>query len=526
MRIGGLASGIDTDSLIKEIMTAQKMPLDKLTQEKTWTEWQQESYRKANLSLSSLRTSASDMRLQGTFNSYSATSSDSSSLSVETTSASVNGTYKVKVISVAGEAKMHSANGITITNATGNLVPAKSTDTIGVAGKIKISGTTDLVEIKADMTFADVAKKLQDATAGKTPELRASFDNTTSRFFISTKAMGENQNFSLEFLDSAGTGANTALAQKVINNGNETTFSTSTTTANEFMTKATNGAVEFNGIEVNNLTSNKTTINGLTLNLVKAATTTVPAVPPATEPTTEPSTITVTVQSDSTKTFDTIKNFVTKYNEAIAEIEKQLVEKRYPDFQPLSDEQKKDMSDNEIELWEEKAKSGLLRNDPILKSAIQNLRNAFMNPVEGIDKNNINVLSEIGISTGSYSEGGKLFIDEDLLKEKLNSNPDEVMNLFTNKVGDRSVGVGARVYEELNNVIKNLSERAGSPASSVDNSTISKKIKQMNEEITRWQDRLVTIEDRYWRQFTAMEKAMSQMNSQSTWMQQNMLGGM
>ncbi|TWT27809.1 flagellar filament capping protein FliD [Planomicrobium sp. CPCC 101110] len=520
MRIGGLASGIDTDSLVKEIMAAQKLPMDKLTQEKTWTEWQQEAYRKSNLSFSSLRTSASELRLQGTFNSYSATSSDTSSLSVETTSASVNGTYKVKVISVASEAKMHSAQTITTTNTSGTQVPAKSTDLIGVAGKIKVSGTTDLIEIEANMTLADVAKEIQNATAGKVPELRVSFDNTTSRFFISTKAMGENQNFTLEFKDSAGTGENSALAQKIINNGTENTFSTGATAATGFITKAGNGAVEFNGIAVNNLTSNKTTINGLTLNLVK------PKIDTDASDTVDNSIITVTVQSDTTKTFETIKNFVTKYNEAITEIEKQLVEKRYPDFQPLSAEQKKDMSESEVELWEEKARSGLLRNDPILKSAMQDLRRAFMNPVEGIPKENLNLLSEIGISTGSYSEGGKLFIDEDLLKEKLNSNPDEVMNLFTNKVGDRSVGVGALVYEELNDVIKKLSERAGSPASTIDNSTISKKIKQMNQEITRWQDKLVRIEDRYWKQFTAMEKAMSQMNSQSAWMQQNMFGGM
>jgi flagellar hook-associated protein 2 len=118
-------------------------------------------------------------------------------------------------------------------------------------------------------------------------------------------------------------------------------------------------------------------------------------------------------------------------------------------------------------------------------------------------------------------EQGKLFIDEDKLKEALTNKPEEVMELFTKN----DVGIGQRVYKELNDVVKNLSDRAGSPASFVDNSIISKRIAQMNEEISKWQDRLVTIEDRYWKQFTAMEKALSQMNSQSSWMQQNMFGG-
>ncbi|WP_269078948.1 flagellar filament capping protein FliD [Planococcus halocryophilus] len=47
----------------------------------------------------------------------------------------------------------------------------------------------------------------------------------------------------------------------------------------------------------------------------------------------------------------------------------------------------------------------------------------------------------------------------------------------------------------------------------------------MDTEISRWQDRLTSIEDRYWKQFTAMEKALSKMNSQSTWMQQSLFGG-
>ncbi|MGE6487483.1 flagellar filament capping protein FliD [Paenisporosarcina sp. NPDC076898] len=512
MRIGGLASGMDTDQLVSELMKAKKMPLDKLMQNKVWTEWQRDSFREFNLSLSNLRASASDLRFQSTFNAYSATSSNTSSMTATTTANAVNGTYTAKVVSVASPAKMHSAG--TINNSTG--VPANSTDLIGTAGTIKVNingGTTTNVDITADMTYADVAKKLQDITAGTATELRASFDNTTSRFFISTKGMGATQNFSIDFINSDGT-PNANLANQVIGKKNAmdadvTTYSTSTAVAGSFMTAAINGEVEFDGITVNNLTSNKTTINGITLNLLQTGTST------------------ITVQSDTTKSLESIKSFVEKYNETIASVEKKLVEKRYPDFKPLSDEQKKDMSEKEIELWEEKARSGLLRNDPILKNAIQDLRRAFMDPVQGIASGNISLLSQIGINTGSYTEGGKLFINEDKLKEALTNKPDEVMQLFTNKdATGNGLGIGDRVYQKLNEVVKNLSNQAGSPATSVDNSIISKKIKQMSEEISNWQDRLKMTENRYWRQFTAMEKAISQANSQSTWMQQNMFGGM
>lgn len=488
MRVGGLASGMDTDSIIKELMKVQKMPLDKLMQKKTFTEWQQEAFRDTNLALSNLRTSASNLRLQSSFNAYSATSSDSSSVTVSTTANAVSGTYKVEVTSIASSAKIHSAN--TILKGPG--VAAKSTDLIATAGNIRVNGSGDPIAIEAGMTYAEVAKKLQDSTAGQVPELRVSFDDTTSRFFISTKGMGADQNFKLEF-------SNDDLARQV--NGTATNM-----TANN----ATDGSVKFDGIEINGLKTNRTTVNGLILDLTKVG----------------PET-TVTVQSNPEKPLAMIKDFVEKYNETISNIEKQLIEKRYPNFQPLSDAQKKDMTDNEIELWEEKARSGLLRNDPTLKKAMQDLRRAFMDPVEGIAAGNVSMLSQIGINTGAYTEGGKLFIDEAKLTEALNNKPDEVMKLFTNQSADGTgLGVGDRVYRNLNEIVKSLSSQAGSPSSSVDNSTISNRIKQMNDAISKWEDRMKRIEDRYWKQFTAMEKALSQMNSQSMWMQQNMFGGM
>lgn len=492
MRVGGLASGMDTDSIVKDMMKIQKMPLDKLMQQKTFTEWQQEATRDTNLSMTNLRTSASNLRLQSSFNSYSATSPTPNSFTVATTANAMSGSYQVQVTSVASAAKLNSTN--SITNSAGTA--AKSTDQIGVVGRITIGDIS--IDVASTDTFADVAKNLQDKTAASVPALRASFDNTTSRFFIATKGMGADQDFTLEFKNADGTAASTELANKIMNNSGATSATA---------TGAADGEIMFDNIKIEGLKTNQTTVNGVTVILLQAGTE-----------------VTINVQSNPEKPLAMIKDFVDKYNETIENLQKQLVEKRYPDFQPLSDEQKKDMTEKEIELWEDKARSGLLRNDPVLKSAMQDLRRAFMDSVTGLAEGNINHLSQIGINTGNYTEGGKLFIDEKKLSEALTNKPDEVMALFTTRDAAGN-GVGARVYDTLNNIVKNLSEKAGSSSSSVDNSTLSKKIKQMNEEISRWQDRLTRVEDRYWKQFTAMEKALSQMNSQSAWMQQNLFGG-
>lgn len=493
MRIGGLATGMDIDQLVKDLMAAEKMPLDKLTQQKTWIGWQQDSYRDFNLTLSNLRTSANSLRFTSSFNAFSATSSNAASLSVTTTSSAMQGSYSAEVKSVASSAKLHSSLAIQKSDGTG---VAKSTDAIGTAGTITVGGAS--VTLTGNETYKDVALKLQDATAASSPPLRVSFDDTTSRFFVSSKTMGEAQNFSITF-DSA------ALAKQFT--GDATLTTVSTNTGATYASAGTNGSVELDGILIEGLTTNQTTVNGMTLNLLQVG---------------GPSTI--TVSSDPAKPLESIKNFVEQYNKAITELETSLLEKRYPDFQPLTDEQRKAMTENEVELWEEKSRSGLMRNDPILRDAVLQLRKAFMDEVEGIAPGNTTLISQIGISTGHYSEGARLNIDEDKLKKALADKPDEVMALFTNKTG--GLGVGDRVYNELNAAIKSLSSRAGSPGSSIDNSVITKRIKQMDEDISNWQDRLGRVEDRYWRQFTAMEKAMNTMNQQSVWMQSNMFGGM
>lgn len=155
MRIGGLATGMDIDQLVKDLMTAEKIPLDKLTQQKMWTEWQQDSYRDFNLTLSNLRTSANSLRFSSSFNAYSATSSNSASLSVTTTSSAVSGSYQAEVISVASSAKLHSESAIT--KADGSV--AKSSDVIGTAGTITVNGSSGAVAVTLDgtETYKEVA---------------------------------------------------------------------------------------------------------------------------------------------------------------------------------------------------------------------------------------------------------------------------------------------------------------------------------------------------------------------------------
>ena len=130
-----------------------------------------------------------------------------------------------------------------------------------------------------------------------------------------------------------------------------------------------------------------------------------------------------------------IKNFVDKYNEFVDKINGELGEKRYSDYLPLTDEQKEAMTEDQIKKWEEKGKSGLLRNDMILSRTMSSARSGLYEEVAGIS-GIFAQLTEIGITTESYvqgSRGGKLVINEQKLVEAIEKDADSVLELLFKK---------------------------------------------------------------------------------------------
>jgi flagellar hook-associated protein 2 len=236
---------------------------------------------------------------------------------------------------------------------------------------------------------------------------------------------------------------------------------------------------------------------------------------------TEP--VTMSVNNDSTKVFDNIKAFVEKYNELIDKIQKKTSEDYYRDFLPLTDEQRESLSDKQQEQWEEKAKSGLLRRDPILTEVLSNMRIDFYAPVSNVDVNPIyNQLASIGITTSNiYQEGGKLIIDEAKLKKAIQDDPASVEKLFNADGATSSQkGIAQRLYESVNTTMDKLKARAGNAFSTSQQFVIGKELLNIDNQINRFEDRLIKVEDRYWRQFTAMEKAIQRANSQSAYLMQ------
>lgn len=240
--------------------------------------------------------------------------------------------------------------------------------------------------------------------------------------------------------------------------------------------------------------------------------------------------VTFDAKVDEDKIVETIKKMVEEYNEIIELVGKETGTKPNRDYEPLTSAQKAEMSESEIEAWEEKAKEGLLFNDNDLKGLSNSLR--FV--VSTVDQA---ALKKLGITTSSTaSDNGKLSFDESAFRAALKTDPEGIREMFTkertvdeNGVATGVNGIAVNMKSAFDKYAKTLGEpkgilieRAGSiksPASITQNS-LYKQIEQIDERISDLQDLLEMEQDRYIKQFTALESVIAQMNSQSGWLSQ------
>ena len=181
------------------------------------------------------------------------------------------------------------------------------------------------------------------------------------------------------------------------------------------------------------------------------------------------------------------------------------------------------MSDREIELWEEKAKTGLLRGDSALNAIWDDLRSTIYAKPSGSDIGIYN----IGITTSTSTEyGGQLVIDHSKLKEMINSDPEAVRKLFTDSVD----GVATSLNNAINRAARSSSANPGrlvalaGSSKSDTSSSLYKQMKSIDDNLLTLQDRYDSEYQRYWSQFNAMEQYIQQMNQQASWLAQQ-LGG-
>lgn len=235
---------------------------------------------------------------------------------------------------------------------------------------------------------------------------------------------------------------------------------------------------------------------------------------------------TITTTKDTSKAFVTMKSFIEDYNALISDLNTQIKTSRPTDdgtlsgdkYEPLTDEQREEMSDSEIENWEEKAKEGLLYQDDTIQAFLYDVRSA----ITGGGGSAIPALEDIGITiSSSWKDYGKLILDEDKLESALQEDPDAIKDLFT----DSENGIATLVKTAVNDSIATTGDTkgklvllAGASTSYTTENSISKQMEEYKKRIDELQENYEDEQERYWSKFTQLETLISQYNSQSEWL--------
>ena len=373
------------------------------------------------------------------------------------------------------------------------------------SGTFSINGVE--IEYKNTDTVSSLMKKINDSDAG----VKISYNDLNATFKLESKSTGTGFNIELSgdtenifgklgFSIDSGTGSFTGVkqGQNAIVNINGTTVERSSNKMNYngqlIDLNATTGKYQKNEDG-----SYKTDENGELIAEVG----------------TVDQKAEITSERDVDKAYDTLKAFVDDYNSLIEDLNKMIHEDaNYKKYPPLTENQKKEMTENEIKLWEEKSKQGLLRNDKDISSFLQDMRSAMY--TKGDSQY---ILSSIGINSSSqWSDYGKLSIDEDTLKSALKNNASEVTKLFTgdNGLATRLNNICSKTANTSSGSRGALVIRAGvkGKATEKDNE-IYDQLQSIKEKLEKLNAKYESRKERLWKQFNAMEEAISKANSQS-----------
>lgn len=370
---------------------------------------------------------------------------------------------------------------------------------------VNINGST--FTFNQSDTLGEVIEKINnDPTANVT----VNYSQTLDKFRIVSKDTGSQGQ--IKFQDAAGNPSAGNLGNALFGGAGATT-----TPGKDLLM-----SVKLSGGTEQDITrsTNSFTLDGISLNVNGTLNTDTSVTPP-------PASLITFSGSNTDDLYKKISDFVDQYNAIIDKLNTYAATEPSSqattagggtDYEPLSDDQKKTMTDTEIADWNTKAKQGLLFSDPELISLQSSIRTAMEGKVASADSS----LASIGISTKpfDYTSGGKLVINETKLKHELSTEPDKVEQLFTN-----TDGISSKLRDVLTNNIGYggtsgiLYDIAGnSTANGADDSEFGKAIKDYNKQIKNLQTQLTDKQNSLQKKFTKMEMIISQLASQSDYL--------
>lgn len=486
IRITGLNSGLDTESIISALVSSYNYKTDKYKKAQTKLSWKQDAWKTLNTKIYSFYNSVGNLKLSSAYNLKSTTVSDSTKATVSASSSVPNGTQKLNVLKVAQTGYL---TGGELTVAGQDVTGGTKLSDLGYMNsgnaQIKVTmgdGTEKDIDVTKDTTVNEFVAKLKEAG------LSANFDEANKRIFINAKESGTAGDFEL-----SGNG-NVLSALKI-------------DVANAVKIKASDAEIKLNGVTYTS-SQNTFSINGLSITAQGVT------------GDGDDKAITVTTSTDTQGIYDKIKDFMTQYNSLINEITSLYNAAPTKGYEPLTDEEKDAMSDAEVEKWEEKIKASLLRRDDSL-AGVMNAMTSSMRQGFEIDGKKY-YLSSFGIRTQGYlsapsNQNNAFHIDgdeddsvssgnEDKLMAAITSDPDTVLT-FMQKLAEG-------LYDAVGDKMKSTS--LSSVYTVYNDKEMASEYSDYTSLIKKWEEKLAKQEDYYYKKFAAMETALSKINSQSS----------
>ena len=531
IRMTGMVSGLDTDSIVKELVSAYSTKKEKYEKERTKLGWKQEIWKDLNKEVNTFYKSVGNLRFEGGYSTKKTTSSDTAKATVSAGSNAVTGTQKLHVLSTAQSGYLTGGK-ITASDSSAKVTFSTKLSELGFTEDetalkfiAKDKDGKDIsadIKLSKDSTISDAVKALRDVG------LNASFDENNGRIFLSSSATGASTDFSLK---SDGSDASKNLLNTLALN----TDASEVTEASKRATKidGSDAAIVLNGV-VYTSSSNNFSINGLSIS-VNAVTDSVDLSKAKTNgsldadkisdmlantPLNDSEAISITTSTDTQGIYDKIKDFITGYNNIINKMTKLYNADSAGNYEPLTDDEKSEMSDSEIEKWETKIKDSLLRRDSTLSTVMSAMTTAMSGGATVNGKTYF--LSNFGISTLGYmnaaeNEQNAYHIDGDEDDENTSGNTDKLMtalNSDPDTVMDFMKQMATNLYNAIDKQMTRTTLR--SKYSIYNDKEMTTQYKNYTTTIKEWETKISDKEDYYYKKFSSMESALSKLNSQTS----------
>ncbi|MBS5931608.1 MAG: flagellar filament capping protein FliD [Clostridiales bacterium] len=373
--------------------------------------------------------------------------------------------------------------------------------------RVEIPRASDLV----DKTDEEISELVDTAMASA--DMKELLDNNVSSKYESQK--DANQLVAYGKLSSSlenyvsGTGATPSNALDLLGVGNITKAADGSYKSDYSGSKVISAAdsiVEYNGVELTG-SSNSIKVNGLTFEAISLSEKDINNNYKATS---------ITVTKDTQGMYDMVKQFVTQYNTILKEMNDLYYADSARGYNPLTDEEKEAMTDEQIKLWEDKIKNSSLRRDTTLGGISSAMKEAMSSTVV-VDGKKYS-LSSFGITTAKdYTEKGLLHIYGDKEDSTYADKSDKLMKAIEEDP-ETFAKVMAGITDNLHTALnKKMSKTSLSSALTFYNDKqIDNQVTQYKKDMTKLEAKLKEKEAAYYKQFTAMEKALASLQEQQS----------